>query len=120
MISDRAKEVKMSIECYAALMSYIISHEDDIKYDANDFGELSIVYDELVIDKMTQEKTEVKNESILEKLKDESVVSFNINEEERLITVLEECSLYYQRTLTKSEFGLMICELMALHDKMTQ
>lgn len=59
--------------------------------------------------------------SILESLADYDggrIVSFEIADDKRGVKLREECDGYFERILTKSEFGQMIAELQAMHGQM--
>jgi len=42
--------IPMTPRCIAALVGYLIDHDDDIKVGINDFDDLRIVYNELIAD----------------------------------------------------------------------
>ena len=57
---------------------------------------------------------------ILEKLSDESVVYFELNEEKTQMNVMEGCDLYFSVDLKKQEVKQLIEELTALYGTMSE
>ncbi len=57
-------------------------------------------------------------ESILDKLKNERVVSFEITEDETEVNVQERCDQCFGINLSKSELTLLSAELLNLANKM--
>ncbi len=58
--------------------------------------------------------------TILEKLSDERVVYFELNEEKTQMNVMEGCDLWFSVDLTKQEVKQLIEELTALYGMMSE
>uniref|UniRef100_A0A6M3JYC6 Uncharacterized protein n=1 Tax=viral metagenome TaxID=1070528 RepID=A0A6M3JYC6_9ZZZZ len=58
-------------------------------------------------------------ESILERLEDDQIVSFEVSPDRSNIEVMECCDGYFTRKMGKEQLVKMIAELQVLADKMT-
>jgi len=58
--------------------------------------------------------------TILEKLSDERVVYFELNEEKTQMNVMEGCDLWFSVDFTKQEVKQLIEELTALYETMSE
>ncbi len=56
--------------------------------------------------------------SILARLKEEGVVSFELRRDKRQLLVQECCDFYFESDLSKAEVKQLIDELTAIHEEM--